>query len=74
MDKKNLGIVLSIVGCGIGLISLFSGGLIAMIILMIIYYFTTGFMITEFTDFSNNLVMWLFDLFGIEFKSKNSDV
>jgi len=60
--KKNLGIVLSIFGGIFGLTGLFTGGPIAMIFLLIIYYFGVGFVITEFTDFADNIMTWLFDL------------
>lgn len=66
MNKKNLGIIFSIIGGSIGLLGLASGGFFAMLLLMISYYFIIGFVITEFTDLSDNLLTWLFELFGMK--------
>jgi len=66
MDKKNLGIVLSIFGGGIGLIGLVSGGILAMLVLLVVYYFAVGFTLTEITDLVENPVTWLMDLFKDE--------
>jgi len=66
MNEKNLGIVLSIIGGSIGFVGLLTGGFIGLIFTSIIYYCVVGFMLTEFTDFSDNPLTWLFDLLDIK--------
>lgn len=64
MDKKTLAILLSGLGIGVGLVSLFTGGLLGLIFAMLIYYFGIGFLVTEFTNYSNDIIRWIYDLLG----------
>lgn len=64
MNKQNLGIVLSVFGGSLGLLGLLGGGPVVMILVLLMYYFGIGFLLTELTDIVDSMSMWLFELLG----------
>jgi len=62
MNKKDLGLILGSLFIAIMVISLVTSGIVGLILSSIIYYFGTGFLVTEFTNHSVNLLTWLIDL------------
>ena len=70
--KKNLGVVLSIIGGSFGLLGLIGGGPLLMLMLMAVYYFGVGFIISEYTELNGecynliDMLSWLPNLLKSE--------
>lgn len=66
MDKKNLGTMLGLVLFGIGVTGFLSVGFVATVMPVVLYYTITGFILTEFTDYSDNMFTWLPEMLGFK--------